>query len=110
MESIIRIDEGIFSMDFLDHPVQLGVELKQVERRTKDVKSIRFRRPKRFDYLPRQRAFITVGHENEVKTKPLSFSRSPTEYFLEVTKRMTGHEFSNFAKESMTKSACNQAG
>jgi len=82
-------------MDFLDHPVQLEVELKQVERRTKDVKSIRFRRPKRFDYLPRQRAFITFGHKNEMKTKPLSFSSSPTEYFLEVTKRMTGHEFSD---------------
>ncbi len=48
-----------------------------------------------FDYLPGQWAFVTVGSEEEQKTKPLSFSSSPTEDFLEFTKRLTGHEFSN---------------
>ncbi len=33
------------------------------------------------------------------KTKPLSFSSSPTEDFLEVTKRLTGHDFSNTLNE-----------
>jgi ferredoxin-NADP reductase len=59
------------------------------------VKSIRFRKPKGFNYLPGQWAFITIGKENMQKTEPLSFSSSPTEDFLEVTKRLTDHEFSN---------------
>ena len=29
------------------------------------------------------------------KTEPLSFSSSPTEDFLEVAKKLTGHGFSN---------------
>jgi glycine betaine catabolism B len=40
-------------------------------------------------------AFITISTENMQKTEPLSFSSSPPKDFLVVTKRLTGHEFSN---------------
>jgi glycine betaine catabolism B len=73
----------------------LETEVTHVIQRTKDVKSVRFRRPKGFNYLPGQWAFLKVGSKEEQKTKPLSFSSSPTEDYLEFTKRLTGHEFSN---------------
>jgi ferredoxin-NADP reductase len=76
-------------------PIQLESEVTDVIQRTKDVKSVRFRRPNEFKYLPGQWAFLTVGSDEEQKTKPLSFSSSPTEDYLEFTKRLTGHEFSN---------------
>ena len=82
-------------MNLSNERVQQKAEVTQVIGRTKDVKSIRFRKPKGFDYLPGQWEFITIGNENMQKTEPLSFSSSPTEDFLEVTKRLTGHEFSN---------------
>ena len=63
------------------------------------MKSVRFIRPNGFNYLPGQWAFITIGPESMQKTKPLSFSSSPTEDFLEVTKRLTGHDFSNTLNE-----------
>ena len=73
----------------------METEVTNVIQRTKDIKSIRFRRPKGFDYLPGQWAFVTIGREREQKTTPISFSSSPTEDFLEFTKRLTGHDFSN---------------
>ncbi|MDD2834834.1 MAG: FAD-dependent oxidoreductase [Methanothrix sp.] len=75
--------------------MQQKAKVTQVVRRTKDVKSIRFRRPKGFNYLFWQWAFITIDNENMQKTEPLSITSSPTEDFLEVTKKLTGHEFSN---------------
>ena len=76
-------------------PIQFETEVTQIIWRTKDVKSIRFRRPEGFEYLPGQWIFLTLGRGDERKTKPLSLSSSPTEDSLEVTKRLTGHEFSN---------------
>ncbi len=75
--------------------MQFEADIVQILERTKDVKSIRFRKPERFSYLPGQWISVTLGNENEQKTKPLSLSSSPTEDFLEVTKRLTGHDFSN---------------
>ena len=82
-------------MSFSGGPEKFGMEVTQVIQRTKEVKSVRFGRPKGFDYLPGQWAFITVDSDGEQITKPLSLSSSPTEDFLEFTKRLTGHEFSN---------------
>ena len=57
--------------------------------------SIQFCRPNGFDYLPGQFIILKLnGIEGEI-AKPLSLSSSPTEEFLQVTKRLTGHEFSN---------------
>jgi ferredoxin-NADP reductase len=58
-------------------------------------RSIRFCRPQGFDYLPGQFIILKLnGIQGEIG-KPLSLSSSPTEDFLQVTKRLTGHEFSN---------------
>lgn len=83
------------SMTFL----QFEAPVTQIIRRTKYAKSIRFARPKRFNYLPGQWISLTLGRGDEQKMKQLSLSSSPTEDFLEVTKRLTGHEFSNALNE-----------
>ena len=75
-------------------PMQFETEVTQIIWRTKDAKSVRFRRPEGFEYLPGQWIFLTLGRGEERKTKQLSLSSSPTEDSLEVTKRLTGHEFS----------------
>ena len=58
------------------------------------MRNVRFRKLEGFEYLPGQWIFLTLGRGEE-KTKQLSLSSSPTEDSLEVTKRLTGHEFSN---------------
>jgi len=63
--------------------------------RTRSIISVRFAKPEGFEYLPGQYIFITIGSSDAELRKPLSISSSPTEGFLEVTKRLTGHPFSN---------------
>ncbi len=63
--------------------------------RTPDVKSIRFEKPQGFNYLAGQYIFISVGEEPNVMTKHFTLSSSPTEDFLEITKKLTGHPFAN---------------
>lgn len=63
--------------------------------RTPDIKSIRFEKPQRFHYLAGQYVFITLGDGPDRITKHFTLSSSPTEGFLEITKRLTGHPFSN---------------
>jgi ferredoxin-NADP reductase len=74
--------------------MQFETYVTQVILRIRDAKSIRFKRPEGFSYLPGQWISVTLGEDRQ-KTKPLSLSSSPTEGFLEVTKRLTGHEFSD---------------
>ncbi len=75
--------------------MQAETEVKQILWRTRDSISVRFARPENFDYMPGQYMFITLKSGAQQITKHLSISSSPTEDFLEVTKRLTGHEFSN---------------
>ncbi len=75
--------------------MQAETSVTQVLSRTRDALSVRFARPEGFDYLPDLYMFMTLGSKDERKTKHLTISSSPTEDFLEVTKRLTGHEFSN---------------
>ncbi len=76
-------------------PIRFETEVTQLVWRTDEAKSIRFEKPAGFDYLPGQWISLTLGQGDKQKTKPLSLSSSPTEDFLEVTKQLTGHEFSN---------------
>lgn len=64
--------------------------------RTHDVKSYRFSRPSFFTYQAGQYLIIMLPDTNgNVLKKPLTISSSPTEDFIEVTKKLTqGHEFS----------------
>lgn len=63
--------------------------------RTPDIKSIRFEKPQGFHYLAGQYIFVTLGNGPDQMTKHFTLSSSPTEDFLEITKRLTGHPFAN---------------
>ncbi|MGA9188039.1 MAG: FAD-dependent oxidoreductase [Methanosarcina sp.] len=63
--------------------------------RTPDIKSIRFEKSRGFNYLAGQYIFITLGDGPDQMTKHFTLSSSPTEVFLEITKRLTGHPFAN---------------
>ena len=70
-------------------------EVKELVERTRDIISIRFIKPAEFDFKPGQFIFVTIGSSDNELTKHLTISSSPTEGFLEVTKRLTGHPFAN---------------
>ena len=84
---------------------QIESEVVGAEQTTASSRSIQFGRPEGFSYLPGQfiiLELLTGGadgkaaeNSNSKIAKPLSFSSSPTEDHLQVTKRLTGHEFSN---------------
>ncbi len=63
--------------------------------RTPDIKSIRFEKPQEFTYFAGQYIFVTLKNGPEEMTKHFTLSSSPTENFIEITKRLTGHTFSN---------------
>lgn len=74
---------------------QFKTEVIGTEQSSGSSRSIQFIRPLGFDYLPGQYIILKLkGIEGEI-AKPLSLSSSPTEDSLQVTKRLTGHEFSN---------------
>ncbi|MEM3365205.1 MAG: FAD-dependent oxidoreductase [Candidatus Methanomethyliaceae archaeon] len=75
------------------------VTISRVFKRTEDVMSFQFSKPQAFEFLPGQYLLVSVPKNGKLLTKPLSISSSPTEDFLEVTKRITGHEFSNVMAE-----------
>jgi ferredoxin-NADP reductase len=67
----------------------------EIIQRTPDIKSIRFEKPKGFQHLAGQYVFITLGNGSEKMTKHFTLSSSPTEGFLEISKKLTGHPFAN---------------
>ncbi len=70
--------------------------VKQIVRRTPDIISIRFDRPDGFDFIPGQYMFITLNIGEEDAVKHFTISSSPTEpEYLEITKKLTGHDFAN---------------
>jgi ferredoxin-NADP reductase len=74
---------------------QFETQVIETMQNTGSSRSIRFCRPQGFDYLPGQFIILKLnGIQGEIE-KPLSLSSSPTEDFLQVTKRLTRHEFSN---------------
>lgn len=74
---------------------QFKTEVIDTAEKTPSSRSVRFLRPHGFDYLPGQFVILGLDGENGEVKKPLSLSSSPTEEHLAVTKRLTGHEFSN---------------
>ena len=75
---------------------KLETKVKQVIQRTHNVKSFRFDVPADFSYKAGQFLFVTIRDNGKEIQKPLSFSSSPTEKgYVEFTKKLTGHEFSN---------------
>ncbi|UCG39662.1 MAG: hypothetical protein JSV00_05440 [bacterium] len=62
--------------------------------RTPTATSVRMAKPEGFTFQPGQWASFTMKVEEGSQSKPLSFSSSPTEPFLEFTKRITESPFS----------------
>jgi ferredoxin-NADP reductase len=75
--------------------MKFETDLIELIQRTKDIISIRFTKPKGFDYQPGQFIFINLGSGESEMTKHFTISSSPTEAFLEITKKLTGHPFAN---------------
>jgi len=75
--------------------------IKQIIPRTPDVKSFRFIRPEGLDCYPGQYMIVTINSEGMELREPFTISSSPTERdFLELTKKLTGHPFSNALESS----------
>jgi ferredoxin-NADP reductase len=60
-----------------------------------EVMSVRFAKPKDFTYKPGQYMIVTINANGKSLMHPLSMSSSPTQNFLEFTKRLSDSEFSN---------------
>ncbi|NYT18817.1 MAG: xylene monooxygenase [Methanosarcinales archaeon] len=76
--------------------MEFEAPLTEIIQQTHDVKSFRLERPEGFDYKAGQYFFVSIPVNGEVQRKPFTISSSPTEKgFLEFTKKLTGHEFSN---------------
>lgn len=70
--------------------------VKDILKRSHDVKSFRFPRPSELVYKPGQFLMITIKDGQGEITKHFSISSSPTETdFIEFTKKLTGNKFSN---------------
>ena len=67
----------------------------EVIQRTPDVKSVRFEKPQGFSYFAGQYVVLVLGDSSNPMKKPFTLSSSPTEDFIEITKKLTGHSFSN---------------
>jgi ferredoxin-NADP reductase len=75
--------------------MKFSTTVKDIIRRTVEVKSFRFVRPPDFAYNPGQWMIVTISVNGEQKTKHFTISSSPTETeFVEFTKKITEHEFS----------------
>ncbi len=64
-------------------------------RHTENVLSLKFEKPTGFQYEAGQFMFITYESPQGKRRKHITISSSPTESFLEITKRLTGSYFSN---------------
>ena len=62
--------------------------------RTPGVKSFRFEKKESMSFRAGQYFLLTIDVAGEKRTKPFSFSSSPTEGYIEFTKRITGSDFS----------------
>ncbi len=76
--------------------MEFETKVKEIVSRTPNVKSFRFPRPPSFDYKAGQFMFITIKIGEEEARKHFTISSSPTERdFIEFTKKLTGHWFSD---------------
>lgn len=75
--------------------MRFTAKILRIMKRTTDTRSFQVSKPEGFEFLPGQYLLVSVLRGDEFLTKPLSISSSPTDDFLEITKRLTGHEFSD---------------
>jgi len=76
--------------------VEFDTKVKEIAWRTHNVKSFRFPRLPSFGYKAGQFVFVTIKIGEGEARKHFTISSSPTEKeFIEFTKKLTGHTFSN---------------
>jgi ferredoxin-NADP reductase len=76
--------------------LRFETKVAEIIQRTYNVKSFRFARRPSLDYRPGQYLIVTLNIDGNEMRKPFSISSSPTEKdFIEFTKKLTGHLFSN---------------
>ncbi|MBU7045095.1 MAG: hypothetical protein HXS54_01555 [Theionarchaea archaeon] len=68
--------------------------VQDIIQRTHNVKSFRFSKPESFVYKAGQFMFVTLKKEGEELRKHFTISSSPTEDFLEFTKKLSDSEYS----------------
>ncbi len=70
--------------------------VKQIIERAPDVRSFRFNKPEGLNCFAGQYMLVTLKGEGKELREPFTISSSPTEReHLEMTKKLTGHPFSN---------------
>jgi ferredoxin-NADP reductase len=75
--------------------MEFEADVQNVITRARKVKSFRFQRPASFDYKPGQFMYIKIKSESKELLKHFTISSSPSEDYLEFTKKLTGSDFSN---------------
>lgn len=76
--------------------MKFETNMKDIIKRTHNVKSFRFTRPASLEYKAGQFMFIKIKSRDGEIRKHFTISSSPTErYYLEFTKKLTGSRFSN---------------
>jgi len=74
---------------------------ENIIRRTGDTKSFRFKKPDGFQYRDGQWMYVNIKVNGVIKMHHFTISSSPTEDFLEFTKKITNSDFSQ-ALDHMT--------
>jgi len=75
--------------------MEFEANIQDIITRADKVKSFRFQRPVSFDYKPGQFMYIKIKSETKELLKHFTISSSPSEDYLEFTKKLTGSDFSN---------------
>ena len=75
---------------------EFKTKIIEILNRVPGVKSFRFKKPDDVTFLPGQWFFLEINTPKGTFKKPFSFSSSPTEPFLEFTKRLTGSDLSKY--------------
>ena len=75
-------------------PMVWETAVSEVVPRTKDVKSFRFPKPEGFQYKAGQWMYINIRIEGVQKLHHFTISSSPTENYIEFTKKITDSQYS----------------
>jgi len=75
--------------------MEFEADVQDIITRVDEVKSFRFKRPASFEYKPGQFMYIKIKGESKELLKHFTISSSPSEDYLEFTKKLTGSDFSN---------------
>jgi ferredoxin-NADP reductase len=75
--------------------MKFDTEILEIIKRTHDVNSYRFQKPSFFNYKPGQFMFISIPTTDGELKKHFTISSSPTENFIEFTKKLTTSDYSS---------------